>query len=50
MKWYYAPYRSLKPYRVMGSGLSAQAHQSSIRAELGKVEYPLKATVALGNT
>ena len=50
MKWYYVPYRTLKPYRVMGLELSVQVQQSSIHAELGKVEYPLKATVALDNT
>ena len=49
MKWYYVPYRSLKPYRVMGLELLVQVPQSSTHAQLGVVEYPLKATVNLDN-
>ena len=49
MKRGYAPYRSLKPYRVMGLGLLEQGQQSSTHDELGNVEYPLKDTVVMCN-
>ena len=49
MKWYYVPYRSLKPYRVHGVELVVHAQQTATREEIGEIAYPLKATVLMGN-
>ena len=46
-KWYYVPYRSLKPYRVMGVELKVHEKQSVDHDELGCVTFPLKASVVL---
>ena len=46
-KWYYVPYRSLKPYRAMGVELKVHETQSADHDELGRVTFPLKASVVL---
>ena len=49
MMRYYAPCRSLKPYREMDLEILAHGKQSATRGELGDVANPLKATVESGN-
>ena len=49
MKWFYAPYRSLKPYKVYCLELVVQTYQSASHEEIGEIPFPQKATANLDN-